>query len=132
MAEKLRVSMIQMRVTNQVEENVETAIELIKEAAKSNPDVVILPENFHILGRKKEVFEAAETINGPTLTKLRGLANELGIYIVAGTMNLRVDGSEKLKNTCCVINPKEKSRINTKKYIFLMLRLAIETLLPEK
>lgn len=105
MAGKLRVSIIQMRVTNQVEENVGTAIELITDAAKSNPDVVILPENFHLLGRKKEIFEAAETIDGPTLTKLSVLAKELGIFIVAGTMNLRVEGNEKLKNTCCVINP---------------------------
>lgn len=97
--------MVQMRVTNQVEENVQTAIELIKEAAKANPDVVILPENFHMMGRKTEFFEAAETIDGPTLTKLKALAKELAIYIVAGTMNLRVEGNEKLKNTCCVINP---------------------------
>jgi predicted amidohydrolase len=105
MTEKLRVSLVQMKVTNQVEENVQTAVELIKEAVKSSPDVVVLPENFHMMGRKSEFFEAAETIDGPTLTKLKHLAKEKGIYIVAGTMNLRVPGEEKLKNTCCVINP---------------------------
>lgn len=103
--DKLTVSMIQMKVTNQVEENVQTAIKLIYEAAKSNPDVVVLPENFHMMGRKTEFFEAAETIDGPTLTTFKSIAMELNLYIVAGTMNLRVEGQEKLKNTCCVINP---------------------------
>lgn len=105
MGDKLRVSLVQMRVTNQVEENVNKAIELIREAAKGKPDVVVLPENFHIMGRKREFFDAAETIDGPTLTTLKNLAKELGLYIVAGTMYLRQGGQEKLKNTCCVINP---------------------------
>lgn len=105
MIEKLRVSLVQMKVTNNVEENVNTAIQLIKQAATSNPDVVILPENFHIMGRRAEFYENAETLDGPTLTTLRELAKELNLYIVAGTMNLRVPNEEKLRNTCCVINP---------------------------
>ncbi|AGK55340.1 carbon-nitrogen hydrolase family protein [Bacillus sp. 1NLA3E] len=105
MLDKLKVSMIQMQVTNQVEENVNKAIELIIEAGKSDPDVIILPENFHMMGRKDEFFETAETLDGPTLTRLRELAKELGTYIVAGTMRLRFPETEKLKNICCVINP---------------------------
>ncbi len=105
MLAKLKVSMIQMQVSNQVEENVSKAIELIIEAGKSNPDVIILPENFHMMGRKDEFFEAAETMDGPTLTRLRELAKKIGTYIVAGTMRLRFPETEKLKNICCVINP---------------------------
>jgi deaminated glutathione amidase len=102
---KLKVSMVQMQVTNDVEVNVNKAIALIKEAAMSNPDVVVLPENFHLMGTKKEFFEKAESIDGHTITALRKLARELGIYIVAGTMKLRVHNEEKLRNSCCVINP---------------------------
>lgn len=105
MGEKLRVSLVQMKITNQVEENVNTAVALIREAAQGNPDVVVLPENFHMMGRKVEFFEAAETVDGPTLTTLKNLAKELQLYIVAGTMYIREKGQEKLKNTCCVINP---------------------------
>jgi len=105
MMDKLKVSMVQMQVTNQVEVNVIKAIKLIREAAVSNPDVIVLPENFHLMGTKEEFFENAETIDGPTITKLRKLAIEINTYIVAGTMKLRVIGKEKLTNTCCVINP---------------------------
>jgi len=105
MTNTLKVSMVQMQVTNQVEINVQKALELIREAAKSNPDVIVLPENFHLMGTKKDLFEKAETIDGPTITKLRNTARELGTYIVAGTMKLRVREEGKLKNTCCVINP---------------------------
>ncbi len=105
MTNRLKVSMIQMQVTNNVDVNVQKAVELIKEAAKSNPDVVVLPENFHLMGTKKDFFEKAETIDGPTISGLRKLARELGIYIVAGTLKIRVENEEKLRNSCCVINP---------------------------
>jgi deaminated glutathione amidase len=105
MTNRLKVSMVQMQVTNDVDVNVQKAVELIREAAKSNPDVVVLPENFHLMGTKKDFFEKAETIDGPTISGLRKLARELGIYIVAGTLKLRVENEEKLRNSCCVINP---------------------------
>jgi deaminated glutathione amidase len=105
MIDKLKVSLIQMQVTNQVETNVQQAIDLIKEAGKNKPDLIVLPENFHMIGTKEELYEAAETIDGPTLTRLKELAKELGTYIVAGTMKLKNPGNEKLKNTSCVINP---------------------------
>jgi predicted amidohydrolase len=97
--------MIQMRISNQVDENVEKAVELIKEAHRNKPDVIILPENFHLMGTRQEFFEKAETIDGPTLTRLKSLAKELNTYIVAGTMKLRNQHGDRLQNTCCVINP---------------------------
>lgn len=106
MNDKLKVSMVQMQVTDNVKVNVDKAVELIQEAATKKPDVIVLPENFHLMGTKKDLFEKAETIDGPTLTRLKALAKELGIYIVAGTMKLKVSDEKKLRNTCCVINPK--------------------------
>ena len=66
----LKVSMVQMQVTDQVEVNVQKAIDLIKEAAKSKPDVIVLPENFHLMTTKQDFFDKAETIDGPTITRL--------------------------------------------------------------
>jgi predicted amidohydrolase len=88
MTNQLKVSMVQMQVTDQVEVNVQKAIELIKEAAKGQPDVIVLPENFHLMTTYQAFFNKAETIEGPTITRLRELAKELGTYIVAGTMKL--------------------------------------------
>ena len=104
MINKLKVSMVQMQVTDQVKVNVQKAIELIMEAAKSKPDLIVLPENFHFYGTKEQFYENAETIDGPTITELRKVAKELGTYIVAGTMKLRTEEGGKLKNTSCVIN----------------------------
>lgn len=131
MLDKLKVSMIQMQVTNQVEENVNKAIELIIEAGKSDPDVIILPENFHMMGRKDEFFETAETLDGPTLTRLRELAKELGTYIVAGTMRLRFPETEKLKIFAVSLILKEKYKICTIKYIPSMLKWVAEPI-PEE
>lgn len=105
MTDKLKVSMVQMQVTDQAEVNVQKAIELIRQAAISNPDLIVLPENFHLMGTNDDFFSQAETIDGPTITKLRTLAKELDTYIVTGTMKLRVEEDAKLRNTTCVINP---------------------------
>ncbi|WP_428911967.1 carbon-nitrogen hydrolase family protein [Niallia sp. Krafla_26] len=106
MSNKLKVSMVQMQVTDQVEVNVQKAVDLVREAAKSKPDVIVLPENFHLMTTNQDFFDKAETIDGPTITRLKELAKELDTYIVAGTMKLKEAGEAKLKNICCVINPK--------------------------
>ncbi|HBI02878.1 MAG TPA: hydrolase [Paenibacillaceae bacterium] len=103
--EKLRVSLIQMEVTQNRDQNLEKAIQLIKKAGENEPDLIILPENFHFMGKKEELFQQAETLDGPTLSSLRKLAKSMGVYIAAGTMKLKKPGEEKLRNTCCVINP---------------------------
>lgn len=101
---ELSLSLVQMRVTDDKDDNVDRAVELIEQAHQSGPDVVALPENFYFFGTDEQIRKEAETLTGPTMTRLRGLADELGVYIVTGTMKLR-DQEGDIKNTCCVVSP---------------------------
>lgn len=103
--DKLKVSLVQMKVTAQKEHNLQRAIELIYEGSKEQPDLIVLPENFFLMESKEELFKQAETIDGPAMTALRDVARELGVYLVTGTMKMKFGDEEKLRNTCCVINP---------------------------
>lgn len=103
--EKFRVSLIQMEVTSNKDQNLQKAADLIKQAHLDHPDVIVLPENFYLMESKEELFKQAETIDGKAITSLRNLAKSLNVHIVAGTMKMRFEGEEKLRNTCCVIDP---------------------------
>lgn len=108
MSEKkeLRVSLVQMQVTRDKKNNLNKAISLIKEASKSNPDLILLPENFYLFETKEELLKQAETIDGEAVTKLRELASELNLYILAGTMKIKEQNSKKLRNSSILINDK--------------------------
>lgn len=100
----LRVSLVQMEVTNDKERNVDRAVELIRESSEQNPELVVLPENFSFMGTQEELFEQAEGYDGPTLGRLQNVADELDTHIVAGTMKLDLPGEDRLVNTSCVID----------------------------
>lgn len=101
----LRVSLVQLQVTGDRDRNVDRAIELSREAAADDPDLIVLPENFNFTGTEEEKLAHAETMDGPTLPKLQDLANELGTYIGAGSLKMEVPGDDRLRNRHCVIDP---------------------------
>lgn len=101
----LRVSLVQLHVTGDRDRNVDRAIELCREAAAHDPDLIVLPENFNFTGTEEEKLAHAETMDGPTLPKVRELATELDTYIGAGSIKMEVSGDDLLRNRHCVIDP---------------------------
>lgn len=101
----LRVSLVQLQVTGDRERNVNRAIELCREAAEDDPELIVLPENFNFTGTEEEKLAHAETMDGPSLPKLQALADELDVYIGAGSIKMGVPNDDRLRNRHCVIDP---------------------------
>ncbi len=97
--------MVQMHVTDDKSDNVDRAAEHIRTAAAEGADLVVLPENFSFFGTDEELFDQAESIDGPTLTNLGDVANECDVHVVAGTLKLKKAGQEKLVNASAHISP---------------------------
>ncbi len=95
----------QFRVVSDKAANLKIAGELIREAAGRGARVVALPELFFWGGRQEQDGAAAESIPGPTTEALAALARELGIYLVGGSILERVEGRDKVFNTCIVFDP---------------------------
>src|SRR5438045_993490 len=74
-------------------------------AAAEGAELVVLPEKFNVLGTHDHYEQGAETLDGRTISWARGLAAELGIDLVAGSIVERRDGREKLSNTCVHLSP---------------------------
>ncbi len=94
--EVYRVGLIQMSCSPEPEQNLEHAIDMVREAAGLGAHVVCLPELFltqYFCQREDaSLFDIAEPIPGPTTTRLSQLARQQGVVIVASLFEKRTAG----------------------------------------
>ena len=104
---ELKLAAIQMVSTASLEENLETASRLIKAASQDGAKLAVLPEYFCIMGLKDtdKVAIREPFGSGPIQTKLAAIAKENSVYLIAGTIPLEAQDSNKVLNTTLVFNP---------------------------
>ena len=104
---ELKIASIQMVSTPNLNENLELAASLIKEASDSSSKLVVLPEYFCLMGLKDtDKVNVREAIgSGPIQERLAAIAQENNIYLVAGSIPLEAQESNKVLNTSLVFNP---------------------------
>jgi len=87
-------AVIQMTSVSQVDENLAATRVLLERARAQGAVFVALPENFVILGRREtdKLAVAEPPGEGPIQAFLGRCARELGMWILAGTVPLRVEG----------------------------------------
>jgi len=104
MINTIKVASLQMKsLNNDIEANINKATTLIKQAVKKDAKLILLPE-FAITGYElnENIWSLAETINGKTITWLKKISKQYGIWL--GTSFLEVDG-ENFYNTFVLTNP---------------------------
>ena len=104
---ELKITSIQMVSTPNLNENLELAASLIKEASDSSSKLVVLPEYFCLMGLKDtDKVNVREAVgSGPIQERLAAIAQENNIYLVAGSIPLEARESNKVLNTSLVFNP---------------------------
>jgi N-carbamoylputrescine amidase len=94
-ANEFVLGLVQMKCSTDSAENLDTAIQQIRRAAKEGAQIVCLPELFLTPYFCKvhdiNLFDLAEPIPGPTTERLIPLARELGVVIVASLFERRVN-----------------------------------------
>ncbi len=92
------VAAIQMTSSADTEGNLAEAGRLLGEARSRGAQVAVLPENFAFMGiGESDKFSIAEQQGvGPIQEFVASTARELGMWIVAGTMPLRIEGQPRL------------------------------------
>lgn len=96
---------VQMSSTPEKAENLEVGERLVRAAASAGAELIALPELWSCHGLDSVYREAAEPIPGPTTDLLAGLARELGVYLLGGSILERRSSSEKLSNTSTLFDP---------------------------
>jgi nitrilase len=92
-----RVAALQMTSAADVERNLEVAGRLLAEARDRGAAVAALPENFAFMGLAEadKLAIAEDDGSGPIQSFLAARARELGLWIVAGTIPLKVEGDAR-------------------------------------
>src|ERR1700720_166561 len=94
--EKFKVGLVQMACTPDPEENLNRAVERIREAAGKGARVVCLPELFrtqYFCQREDAaLFDLAEPIPGPTTEALSAVARETKTTVVVSVFERRARG----------------------------------------
>jgi predicted amidohydrolase len=96
---------IQMSSTPEKAQNLATAERLIREASSAGAELVTLPELWSCHGLEKVYKENAEPVPGPTTDFLGGLARELGVWLLGGSILEGEVGAERLSNTSTFFGP---------------------------
>lgn len=93
---KIKIGLVQSSCSNNIDNNIEKAIEGIRKAASEGAQIVCLQELFTSLYfcdvENYDNFKIAETIPGPTTDKLSKIAAELQVVIVASLFEKRAKG----------------------------------------
>ncbi len=102
-----KVAAIQMASGPNVKANLAEAEKLIKIAVQQEAELVVLPENFAIMGMAEtdKVKIAEEYGSGLLQDYLKEQAIRNNIWLVGGTIPLRSDEPGKVFATCLLINP---------------------------
>src|SRR5260221_9104398 len=101
----MRAAAIQLNSNEDKERNLAAADELTRAAASDGADLIVLPEKFNVLGTHEHYAAGAETLDGPTISWARQVAQELSVDLVAGSIVERREGRDKLSNTCVHVGP---------------------------
>jgi len=94
--EKFNVGLVQMSMTSDPDQNLQHAIERVREAAGRGAQIVCLPELFQTQYfcqlEDCDLFDLAEPIPGPTSVKLGEVAKQLRVVLIASLFEKRAAG----------------------------------------
>jgi predicted amidohydrolase len=104
---RFRAACVQLRSSDDIDENVAVACELIRKAKSTGASFVATPENTTLMapdgGAKLERSFSED--HDPALPRFRALAEELDLWLLVGSLAIRVSDS-KTANRSFLINPK--------------------------
>jgi N-carbamoylputrescine amidase len=94
--DKFRVGLIQMSATSDPDQNLQRAIERVRQATTQGAQIICLPELFqtqYFCQREDHaLFDLAEPIPGATTAKLSELSKQLNIVLIASLFEKRAAG----------------------------------------
>lgn len=98
----LRVGLMQLRPTRDVQANLRDVLEAIGQAGAQGAELIVVPENALCIGSNAEMRAAAVHLDGPEIQAIREAAREAGGTVVLGGFKQK---SERplLQNTALVI-----------------------------
>jgi predicted amidohydrolase len=105
MPDSIRAAVVQMTSTADGERNLASAESLVRRAASLGARFVSLPENFAFLRSEGEPVGEPQALDGPWVRRFSGLARELGITLLLGSLPEKIGGDSRVHNTSVLLGP---------------------------
>ncbi|HEX8539117.1 MAG TPA: carbon-nitrogen hydrolase family protein [Cystobacter sp.] len=99
------IAAAQMVSTADKAHNLDSAVRLVRRAADLGARVVGLPENFGWMGPEAERASAAETLEGPSLSRMAEVARERKVTLLAGSILEQGAPGGRFYNTTVLFGP---------------------------
>jgi predicted amidohydrolase len=108
MSDPLRVACVQLTSTTKIEENIEISSALVREAHGKGARFITMPEVVNLCQRRSEEAKASVQLqeNEKALAAYRALAQELGVWLLAGSLAIKLPNDERLANRQFLIDDK--------------------------
>ncbi|MPY73730.1 MAG: carbon-nitrogen hydrolase family protein [Alphaproteobacteria bacterium] len=106
MADKLSVACVQLTSTTKIEENVAISSALVREAHAKGAQLITLPEVVNLCQRRSELAVATARFveQEPALAAYRALADELKVWLLVGSLAIKLPGDARLANRSFLID----------------------------
>jgi predicted amidohydrolase len=103
----LRISCLQVTAGNDLDENVQAALELVDQSVAAGADFVLMPENVTMMewGRKAIISKAQRETDHKGLAAFQECAQRHGIWIHTGSLSISLDDG-RVANRTYVLNDK--------------------------
>jgi predicted amidohydrolase len=101
----MRVGVVQLTSTDDLDSNFAATEHWVRQAVDRGAELVALPEMFAYLRREGGDFPHAQGVDGEIIARVRGLARELGVRIVAGSFAEEIPEQTRVHNTSVSISP---------------------------
>jgi predicted amidohydrolase len=101
----VRAGAVQLNSTDDTDRNLEIADRLVRAAAASGAEFVVLPEKWTVLGTGEHLMAGAQPLDGSAIQWARSIASELQVDLVAGSIVEQVSGQSKTSNTSVHVGP---------------------------
>ena len=127
-SKKFRMALCQVKTVIDKQINLKNAERMILKAAEDGAQVIMLPEMFTTPYQKDHMLRAAEPIlledhrsepKCETTNFLSNLAKQTSTYIIGGSIPEKVDGEDKIFNTClCFDREGQIKAVHKKQHLF--------------
>ena len=106
MTETVRVACVQPSSGQDQQANLAAAADLVREACAGGAELVALPENVGLMDHRTDIVQAhaVPLASHPAATFFSALAEETGIWLLAGSMGVSA-GNGRLANCSVLIDP---------------------------
>lgn len=110
MTDTLKAACVQLNVGHNIQDNLKTTVELIKQAADQGAKLIATPENTCFIDSDKErkMKSARPAETHPAIPVFADLAKELSVWLCIGSLKIKDEGLDRLANRTHLFSPDGK------------------------